>query len=633
MSIHRAWALVIAVGVLGPAATRADDTGLHVRRVDSCFCSVAEGEEARDCDARRGTSFAAWRRNAEILGFAVGESGRGSFMRTIANVTRDDDVYLAIHNADPGRYRVSVKVTVDADSSTESIGGLDEAVPFGDIQGPLGRLLEGTRAEQTATGQETENADAAEKAAHDQMNAAAWKMAAMQKKAEDAAKGKAPGAMKAAQDALEAARDAERHLVTLHDAARRLAAALGSAQGALDRAQAKLREGQLALARAAIVAEPVAAAVDVLWPKDASASPRAALDEATAALESANATLDAHPTLPGQAHWKTVVAERKTAVARLEGDLAGLDSQFRRAVAAEEARAARKQAETDACVYLGRFGAGDKVDVAMSVADATPPPDDGDTLKKAAQTAYDALGKVLAERKAAPAASPARAPAASPGPTPPPAPKQHDLLTYSFTVLRPLHFRTGAAFIVSWLKNPSYEVRTRTETTPAQAAVPATTTTAAVPATPEKKRTFYTLAEGGDTRTQTRPAYMASLNLVTEYPGATADSDPHEAVRQGRRYIPFLTFGIGLKDVGDDYFFGGGVSVGRSVQIVAGLHSGRVTRLLDRYRANVEFEAPLGVENLAESDVTVRRRVNGFFAGLVIDAKVVGKLFGGGADQ
>ncbi len=624
MSIHRAWAITIAAGVLVPSETRAGATGQDVRRVDECFCSVDEPEEATDCDARRG-KFALWRRNVEILGFAVGESGRGSFTHTIANVTRDDDVYLAIHNAAPRRYRVSVKVAVDASTSTESIGGLDEAVSFGALKDLLGPLLVDTETESAATSREAENADAAESAAKGQMNAAAEKTTAMRK-------GQGPRVPKAADDALEAARDAEGRLVLLHDAAQRLALELRSAQAALKRALVQLRAGQNTLIRAEIAGASVSAAADILWPKDAG-SPRAALDEATAALERANEILDAHPTLPDQATRKAFVAERKNAAARLERDLANLESQFRRAVEAETARAAREKAETNACLYLGRFGSGDEVDVALSIADATPPPDDGDGLKKAAQAAYEALGKVLAEKKAAPAASPAAAPSASPAPTPTPGPRQHDLLTYSFTVLRPVHFRTGAAFIVSWLKSPSYDVRTRTETSPAQAAVPATATTAAIPATPEKKRTFYTLAEGGDTRTQTRPAYMASLNLVTEYPDATADSDTHEAVKRGRRYIPFVTFGVGLKNVGDDYFFGLGLSVGRSVQVVAGLHSGKVTRLLDLYRANVEFEAPLGVENLAEKDVTVQRRVNGFFAGLVVDAKVVGKLFGAGDDK
>jgi hypothetical protein len=607
MSMKRVVAVVcVVMPHLAAAAVQAGS----IERKDLCYCRDTAPTGAADkCAGSLGLeptgqegaapSFAAWRRNVEILGFEVGESGRGTFTRTVRNVTRQDDVYLSIANRDAARHRITARVEVKDAVPVEFIGGLGQAKSFADIAKLLSGFVKATQTQADKTAQAAESAKARG----------------------DKARVTIKAARAGSQQMLDAAANAA--------VADEVRAALQQAQNALDRAGGIAAEAENALARAEVGLDPPSKAFDKLWPPDtAAASPDAALREAASALERANSALTGAADAP--ADLKEAVARGLEQVTALQGQLAALKPQVKKALQAQQDADARVADESALCLYLGRFEAGKSVSVSLSIAPATAPPDeadDADGLRKAAQAAYDTLGKVLAaetppgerpgthraaagEQKPTPAVTPA--PAASPTP----APTTLDLLTYTFDVLSPVHVQTGMAFPVSWLRNPDFEFKpTRSETSGTGDAA--------------MTRGFGRLVPSGDTRQQIRPAFMVALNLKSQHPGAVADADPYETVRPAQRYVPFIAFGVGLKDLGDDYFFGPGVTLGRGVQLVAGVHFGKVNRLIEGFEENKEFEKPN--EDFQGAEAVVKRRVGGFFIGLSVDGAVVTRLFGGGS--
>ncbi len=589
-----------------------------------CLCQTEYS--ARACPRTTAQEFNAGRPHREVLRFVVEADGARTFTRTIHNVTPDDDVFVSILNMDPKAFAFELGTSEVASPTVVSAG-------WGDVDAAaVAKLI----AAMVKVGGSAEAATA---------------------RAGEAAK-EGVAATAATQEPASVKSRALAFGVKEEDLLKNLSAQLSAVQ--------KFREGEEALLIDAEKWRDIMARTEAL--NESVESLVKTLNELEPAADASGATrrrvLTAALTNLAEADREiTTVTERLKAVqddlalitpspervaltlrlAHLSREMESLRSASRDLAAALQK--ALEPASAEACVALGRFDPGKRVSVKIAVKDVAPPKPGSVQLTRALEEASQILSAALARAATAPpAASDMEAAKESSdektgqesgtegdaeGAEEKPAPKKRDLDTFTFDVLDSVHVQVGFAFPVSRLKNPTYELRRPLET--AEPAAASAASGDASEGSDTARPAPLVPVETGDTRFQIRPTLMLALHLGRHFPRVEADSDPTESVLKdgrARRFSPFIAFGVGVQDIGADYFAGLGTSLGRSVQLIVGAHSGRVTRLVDGLEAGKSFVP--SKEGFQVTDATRTVRDWGLFVALSIEPSLIAKLFGGG---
>lgn len=600
-------------------------TGDGARRESLCLCQAEYSADA--CPRMAANEFNAGRRHREVLRFVVEADGARTFTRAIQNVTPDDDVFVSILNMDPKAFAFEVG-TSEVDSPTVV------SVGWGDVDAAaVGKLI-----------------------------AAMVKVGGSAKEASGmAAKGAQDGAgvMAAAQAPASVRNRALAFGVEGGDLLKNLSVAqLSVLKKFRDSEDALLVDGERwkdIVARTEALDESVKALVndldDLERAADASGATRrlvltgaqAGLAQADREIKTVTDRLNAVQVDLALITPSPEAVALTLRLAHLSREMEGLRSASRDLGAALQK--ALEPASAEACVALGRFDPGKRVSVKIAVKDVAPPKPGSVQLTRALEEANKILSAALTRAATAPPAAGdmEAAKEASPekkgqesrtkgdaeGAEEKPAPKKRDLDTFTFDVLDSVHVQVGFAFPVSRLKNPTYELRRPLDTAApaARSATSADASEGSDTATPAP----LVPVETGDTRFQIRPTLMLALHLGRYFPRVEADSDPTESVLKdgrARRLSPFIAFGVGVQDIGADYFAGLGTNLGRSVQLIVGAHSGRVTRLVDGLEAGKSFVP--SKEGFQVTDATRTIRGWGLFVALSIEPSLITKLFGGG---
>jgi hypothetical protein len=287
--------------------------------------------------------------------------------------------------------------------------------------------------------------------------------------------------------------------------------------------------------------------------------------------------------------------------------------------------------EGDMCLYLGRFEAAKKVQVSATLTerpDLLAPPAEQALLRDAIRRTNALLERALEEGgdpETESTIEEADLEGPSPGPAPMPTPEPVERLTTSFEVMKPVHVHTSFGFPVTWLEENTYSLVTVSplapEDPPADASADPTTEPAE--ATPG----MVELVPQTD-QYRVLPTFFVALNLWPQYPFSTGDDDPYESVGKRNRRGLSITLGFPLQDIGKNYLFGVGYYVYRGIQVVAGIHLGRVTRLREGFEANEPFQKT--DSNFQVSDATYTPYKASGYLGVTIDSSTIARIFGGG---
>jgi hypothetical protein len=612
----------------------------------------AAGEpDACSCASQGAKSVEESCKHTKVLEFKAHTTTNEGFTRTIRNVTSDDDVFLHVRVTRPLTYGFSLSLT-QTDSPDQPLLNVS-----GDGLPGLGSLIK--------------VADAAQAKATDTV--AANKTAITKAKAKIEVPGLdavgeqlhifmlAPGGDDPATRAVEALRKAA---AALGDDP--IAALCPGCTEDLNTVQATVFQVGSELRVAAVSGneqEHLNNAIKDLWPP--SRSPEEVLTriqeqlaqaavqvealqaQSKAAMDLAKGAEKAHPGLTKQAEivGQSITSTQKW-VTTLQSEVAAL---LKRLADLGNAIVATRAAidEGEMCLYLGRFDAGKRVAVKATIAarpaPAPSPEPDVDKLRKAVKTANAALQEALGPPAPSPAEAgkpaPAKAaadgknaddgavPAATPSDTTDAAkkttvsdPSTLDRLAATFDVLRPIHVQTSFGFPVTWLRDVDYSlVSVPQANAPAKGSDASTTPADMVKLVPQN---------------QTRrvlPTFFVSLNLVPQYPFSSRDDDKNESLGWINRHGASLILGFPLQDLGKNYMFGVGFYAYRGIQIVGGVHFGRVTRLRDNFKENEAFTKP--TDTFGVSDAVYTPFESRWFLGVSVDSTTIAKILGGGSSD
>ena len=569
------WAacLVFALGAHRSGEAANAQAPPHLGSVSRCFCQVSPSDavEEKECSAARGPSYERWRRHVEIMEFTGVTTTNQTFTRTIRNVSPEDDVYLRARLEHPLRYSFSLTL-----SQTDAPD----------------RIL---------------------------LNVSGSPMPALGTLIQAAAQGAAAAAVSQAELGEQKARLTDLPPEFQDEAKRRL----DGVSPSLSRLEDQLSGIANLLRQAAVVGGEEAAIKDVvaiLWPPNGG-GPSHDLQKIRDAL---------------QPLTSTQAEELKKRVSDLAQKTATLESQIATVRDALD--------EGDMCLYLGRFEAARRVQVSATLTarpelqmPSAPSDPSSAMLRDAIEKASKTLERGLEEERSGAATRSERggdteteATADEPVPTPTPV----DRLTTSFDVMKPVHVHTSFGFPVTWLEETTYSLVSVPSSEVANGAAAA-----------NGEGTNGEGANGGATNGSATPpetvklvpqsnlyrvlpTFFVALNLWEQYPFSTEDSDPYESLSRRHRHGLSITVGFPLQDIGRNYMFGAGFYVYPGIQIVGGVHLGRVTRLREDFEENTAFEKP--DSNFQVSDATHTPYKWSGYLGVTVDSSTIARIFGGG---
>lgn len=189
--------------------------------------------------------------------------------------------------------------------------------------------------------------------------------------------------------------------------------------------------------------------------------------------------------------------------------------------------------------------------------------------------------------------------------------------TNTYEVLTPYHINVSLGFAVSGLANPTFDFRS--EDVPAHMEN-------GVQVAAQKRLTPYRKA---DQNFQVRPLVMLGLYPNPRYVFAQYDaSDPYDSVHRIGLYVPYPAFGFSLTDPTKNFFTGGGWDLYPGISVHAGVHWGKVSRLLPAYKEEVSFLSPAD-KTVKIDDLTETSFHHSWFFSVGLEPRIIKKIFGG----